>query len=97
MQELAAAFLRDVESEQVSPHVAMAHRICGMTLWFESNFVEARSHLEQVLTIGDAAQDREFVFRYNLDVISTVMAVLPLVLWPLGVLDRADGLNKRFR
>ena len=95
MQELAAAFLRDVESEQVSPDVAMAHRICGMTLWFQSNFVEARRHLEQVLTIGDVAQDREFVFRFNLDVTSTVMAFLPRVLWPLGLLDCAGSLTEK--
>ena len=42
MQDVAAAFLRDVESQPESPEAAIAHRICGMTRWFEGNFVAAR-------------------------------------------------------
>jgi class 3 adenylate cyclase/predicted ATPase len=89
MQEVAAAFLGDVESEPQSWDAAMAHRICGTTRWFEGSFVEAQRHLEQVLAISDAAQHRELIFRFGLDVASPAMTYLAFTLWALGLLDRA--------
>ena len=60
----------------LSPEAAMAHRICGMTRWFEGNFAEARRHLEQGLRSAMPRGDREFVFRFDLDVASTVDGLL---------------------
>jgi predicted ATPase len=94
MQEVAATFLRDAESRPASPEAAIAHRIYGMTDWFQGNFTEARRHLEQTLAIYDAVRDRELVFRFGQDVASPAMAYLALVFWPLGVLDRAASLNE---
>jgi class 3 adenylate cyclase/predicted ATPase len=95
MQEVAAAFLRDVESGPTSPEAAIAHRICGMTRWFEGNFVAARRHLEHVLASYDAVRDRELVFRFGQDVASPAMVYLAMALWSLGVLDCASSLNKQ--
>jgi class 3 adenylate cyclase/predicted ATPase len=94
MQEVAAAFLRDVESRPASPEAAIAHRISGMTRWFEGNFVAARRHLEQVLAIYDAVRDRELVFRFGQDVASPAMVYLAMALWSSGVLDRARSLHE---
>jgi predicted ATPase len=93
-RDVAAAFLRDVESQPASPEAAIAHRVCGMTCWFEGNFVAARRHLEQVLAIYDAVRDRELVVRFGQDVASPAMVYLAMVLWSLGVLDRADSLHE---
>ncbi len=95
MREVAGAFLVDMQSEPRSPEAVMAHHVFGMTRWFEGNFTEARRHLEQGLAIADAAQDREHVVRFGLDVTSAVMLGLPLVLWPLGALDRAGSLMEK--
>jgi hypothetical protein len=92
MQDVAATFLRDVESEPQSPDAAMAHRICGTTLFYEGNFVAARQHLEQVLAICNAVRDREPVFRFGLDVASPAMTYLALTLWALGRFGRACSL-----
>jgi tetratricopeptide (TPR) repeat protein len=94
MREVAAAFLRDVESRPASSESAIAHRISGMTYWFEADFVAAQPHLEQALAIYDAARDRELVFRFGQDVASPAMVFLALVFWPLGVLDCAGSLNE---
>jgi len=94
MQEVAAAFLRDVKSMPMSPDAAMAHRICGISHWYEGNFIAARRFMEQALTIADGAQRRKNVFSFNLDVTSIVMVSLPLALWPLGILDRAGSLTE---
>jgi hypothetical protein len=91
MRDAAAAFLRDVESRPASQQAAMAHRICGITSWYEGNFSEARRSLEQALAIDDSAQHREPTLHFNLDVTSTAMVFLPLVLWPLGLLDHAGS------
>jgi DNA-binding response OmpR family regulator/class 3 adenylate cyclase/predicted ATPase len=92
MQDVAATFLRDVESEPQSPNAAMAHRICGTTLFYEGNFVAARQHLEQVLAVCNAVRDREPVFRFGLDVASPAMTYLALTLWALGRFGRACSL-----
>jgi class 3 adenylate cyclase/predicted ATPase len=94
MQEVAAAFLRDVQSRPASPEAAIAHRICGMTRWFEGNFVAARKHLEQALAIYDAVRDRDLVFRFGQDVASPAMVYLAMVLWPLGLLECAGSLHE---
>ena len=89
MQEVARAFLRDAESQPASPGAAIAYPIFGVTRWFEGNFVEARRHLEQALKIHYTMRDRELVFRFGHDGTTLDMVRLALVLWPLGVLDRA--------
>ena len=89
MQEMAAVFLRDVESRPKSPEAVIAQQIRGMTLWYEGKFVEARRRLERALAITDSTQDREHAYRFGADATSLAMSCLPLVLWPLGVLDRA--------
>jgi class 3 adenylate cyclase/predicted ATPase len=92
MRNVAAIFLRDVNSWPKSPEAALAQRMCGMTRWFEGNFIEARKYLERSLAICDAVQDRELVFRFGQDLASPAVAYLAMTLWPLGVLDRAGSL-----
>jgi hypothetical protein len=92
MQDVAAAFLRDVESQPQSPDAAVAHRISGTTRWYEGNFFAARRHLEQAVAICNTVQDRELIFRFGLDVASPAMTYLALTLWALGRFDHARSL-----
>ena len=91
-QETAEAFLKDATRRPGSPEAGIAHRSYGMTRWFQGDFVGARQHGEQVLTIYDRDRDRELAFKFGQDYGITAMSFLALVLWPLGELDRARRL-----
>jgi tetratricopeptide (TPR) repeat protein len=87
-QETAETFLKDATRRPGSPEAGLAHRNYGLTRWFQSDFVGAREHVERVLTIHDRDRDRELA-KFGLDYGISAMSVLPLVLWPLGEVDRA--------
>jgi hypothetical protein len=91
-QETAEAFLKDAARRPGSPEAGIAHRSYSMTRWFQGDFVGARQHGEQVLTIYDRDRDRELAFKFGQDYGITAMSFLALVLWPLGELDRARRL-----
>ena len=91
-QETAEAFLKDATRRPGSPEAGIAHRSYSMTRWFQGDFVGARQHGEQVLTIYDRDRDRELAFKFGQDYGITAMSFLALVLWPLGELDRARRL-----
>ena len=68
----------------------MALRNYGMARWFIGDFVGAREHVQQALTIYDRSdRDRELVSKFREDYAITAMGFLALVLWPLGEVDRA--------
>ena len=92
MIEPAQAFLHDVGSRPGSPEAGVAHRIYGVTQWFNGNYVEARSHLEQALAIFDPERDRDLGFRFGQDVGVSAMVYSAIVLAPLGEVDRARAL-----
>ncbi|WP_045006191.1 adenylate/guanylate cyclase domain-containing protein [Bradyrhizobium sp. LTSP857] len=92
MQELAQAFLHDTADRPDSPEAGIAHRVCGMTRWFEGNLVDAKQHLEQALTIYRYEHDRNLAFLYGHDYGIAAAIYLALVLWPLGEVDRAEQL-----
>lgn len=95
MQELAQAFLHDTADRPDAPEAGIAHRVCGMTRWFEGNFVDARQHLEQALTIYRDEHDRNLAFLYGHDCGIAAAIYLALVLWPLGEVDRAGQLAQQ--
>jgi DNA-binding response OmpR family regulator/class 3 adenylate cyclase/predicted ATPase len=89
LQETSAAFLRDVASMPELAETAIAQRICGMTRWFEGNFIRAQEHLQHALAIHDAARDRELAYRFGQDGACPTRGYLAQTLWALGLLDRA--------
>jgi predicted ATPase len=95
MQETSTAFLRDTESRPDSGEAGIAHRICGMTHWFQGNFIAAERHMKQTLANYDAVRDRDLAHRFGQDVACPAMAYLALTLWPLGLLDYAASFAKR--
>jgi predicted ATPase len=93
-QDTAEAFLKDVSERLGSPEAGLAHRNYGMTRWFQGDFVGAREHAEQALTIYDRDRDRELVFKFGLDYGISATAFLALVLWALGEVDDARRISE---
>jgi len=98
MRELSGAFLNDASRRKGSPELGVAHRMCGVTKWFQGDFLGARSHLEEALSMYDPERDRDLAYRFGGDVGVAAMFYLALVLWPLGEVARArklieDGLR----
>jgi class 3 adenylate cyclase/predicted ATPase len=98
MRELAEAFLNDASRRKGSSELGVAHRIYGVTKWFQGDFVGARSHLEEAVSIYDPERDRDLSYSFGGDVGVAAMVYLALVLWPLGEVARArklmeDGLR----
>jgi predicted ATPase len=81
--------LKEVEQFPGSPESCVAHRIYGSTQWLLGNYLGARDHLEQAVALSNPERDRELAFRFGLDIGVLARAYLPLVLWPLGEVDRA--------
>jgi class 3 adenylate cyclase/tetratricopeptide (TPR) repeat protein len=92
MQELAQAFLRDAGNRPDSPEAGIAHRVSGMTRWFEGDFLEAKRHLEKAIAIYRYERDRNLTFLYGHDYGIAAAIYLALVLWPLGEVVRAEQL-----
>jgi len=92
MRELAGVFLDDASRRKGSPELCVAHRVYGMTKWFQGDFITARSHLEEALANYDPERGRDLAYRFGQDVGVAAMVYLALVLWPLGEVARARKL-----
>ena len=88
-RELAMAFLRDAECVPNSPEVLVGHRIVGISLRSEGDYIGAREQLEQALSSYDAELHGPLAFRYGVDSRVSCMVYLALTLWPLGDVTRA--------
>jgi class 3 adenylate cyclase/predicted ATPase len=89
MRELSAAFLRDAHRAPGAPEIVIGHRIVGISLRSEGDYVGAREHLEQALASYDAEQHGALAFRFGVDTRVSCMVYLALALWPLGEVARA--------
>jgi class 3 adenylate cyclase/predicted ATPase len=87
--EVAMAFLRDAERVPNSPEVLVGHRIVGISLRSEGDYIGAREHLEQALSSYDIELHSPLAFRYGVDTRVSCMVYLALTLWPLGEIARA--------
>jgi predicted ATPase len=88
-RELSMAFLRDAERLPRSPEVLVGHRIVGISLRSEGDYISARMHLEEALSAYDQALHGSLAFRYGVDTRVSCMVYLALTLWPLGEIERA--------
>ncbi len=95
MRELAEAFLSDARGWPKSPELGVAHRVFGITCWFQGDYVGAREHLEQALAIYRPERDGGLAFRFGQDAGVSALAYLALVLWPLGEVERARELVEK--
>ena len=67
----------------------MAHRMHGLSCWFEGDFTNALGHLEQSLALFDPERDRDLAFRFGQDLGVAAMNYIALTLWPTGEIARA--------
>ena len=91
MREASLAALELAERHPQRGEAAMAHRMHGLSCWFEGDFVSARRRLEQSLALFDPERDlRDFGFRFGQDLGVAAMNYLAFALWPLGEIERAQ-------
>jgi class 3 adenylate cyclase/predicted ATPase len=90
MEEVAKAFLSDVQSVPTPGEVGVAHCVFGVTQWFRGDYPAARMHLETAVKAYDRNRDSVLadVFGYDPGVIA--MARLATVLWPMGEVRQAE-------
>ncbi|HEX9170022.1 MAG TPA: hypothetical protein VF886_14045, partial [Roseiarcus sp.] len=93
MREASLAALELGERHPHRGEAAMAHRMQGLSCWFQGDFVSARRHLEQSLALFDPERDRDFRFRFGQDLGVAAMNYLAFALWPLGEIERARELQ----
>jgi predicted ATPase len=78
-----------------SGEAAMAHRMHGLSCWFEGDFTNALAHLEQSLALFDRERDRDLAFRFGQDLGVAAMNYLALKLWPTGEIARPEAAGGR--
>ena len=66
-RETAETFLREAVKAVRMPETVAAHRYLGLTCLCQGQFVEARTHLEEVLRTYDPSRDRDAGFRFGTD------------------------------
>jgi class 3 adenylate cyclase/predicted ATPase len=97
MRAHAQAFLDNVAARPDSPEAAVAHRIAGITCWFEGGYREARDHFAKALEVFQPGRDDDLAFRFGFDPGVGAMGYLASALWPLGEVDRAISLIDRMQ
>src|SRR5262249_9262488 len=84
--------LREAQRLSESPEIGVAHRVFGITCWFNGDYVSARVHLEQAVATYDHERDCHLASRFGYDPGVVAMFFLGFVLLPLGEVDRAARL-----
>ena len=93
MREVSSTALELADRCPGTREASIAHRIRGTTCWYEGDFTSARDHLERALGMFDPARDGDLAFRFGHDIGVSCMVYLPLALWSLGEIGRAEQLE----
>jgi predicted ATPase len=91
-RELASEFLHEAQSARRLMEVGVAHRGLAFMSCYLGNFSEARGHCEQALAACSPDSGEEERERSGEDTQAVVTALLALVSWYLGEVDRAREL-----
>jgi predicted ATPase/DNA-binding winged helix-turn-helix (wHTH) protein len=83
-RELGQQLYRLAQDEGTLPHRLEAHKAFGDTLFFLGEFVAARTHLEQGITLTDPTVERVQALRYGVAPGVRCLAVMANTLWCLG-------------
>ena len=82
--ETATAFLRDAENAGRPTEAAVAQRFLGLTILWQSDFVEARARLNEALRIYDSERDHDAKFHFGTDTGAVATVHLAQANWLLG-------------
>ena len=91
-QDIPHIFLDEAVSSALAPEIATAHRMIGLTLHSEGDFVNAKGHLDEALRVYDLQWGHDDRFRLGLEPGLTAMAYLASTEWLLGNAARARNL-----
>src|ERR1700733_1761098 len=91
-QDIPHIFLDEAVSSALAPEIATAHRMIGLTLHSEGDFVNAKRHLDEALRVYDLQWGHDDRFRLGLEPGLTAMAYLASTEWLLGDGARARNL-----
>jgi tetratricopeptide (TPR) repeat protein len=92
-RQTAETFLHEAEKAARMPEKVAALRYLGLTCLTQGHFVEARTHLEEVLRIYDPSRDRDASFRFGTDSLASATIYLAFVRWQFGDFRRARELS----
>jgi DNA-binding winged helix-turn-helix (wHTH) protein/predicted ATPase len=87
--EVAKQLLTLAESAQSPEFLLVAHQALGTTLYYLGGVAQARTHLEQGVTLYDYQQHRSHALRYTQDPGVICLSTLARALWALGYPDQA--------
>ena len=93
MHEASSEALAFAERFPGTGEAAVAHRMQGVTHWFEGDFRNASIHLQRALDIFDPVRDRDLAYRFGQDICVPFMFYLAVALWPLGEVAQARDLQ----
>jgi class 3 adenylate cyclase/predicted ATPase len=93
--ETATAFLRDAENAGRRTEAAVAQRFLGLTILWQSDFIEARARLNEALRIYDSERDHDAKFRFGTDTGAVATVHLAQANWLLGNVDQARELMQQ--
>jgi class 3 adenylate cyclase/tetratricopeptide (TPR) repeat protein len=88
----AETFLQEARKEGGPPDIVAAGRMAGLACFQQGDFLEARSHFEEVLGIYDREWDGEAKYRHGMDSGICATAYLAHVIWYSGEVERARDL-----
>jgi class 3 adenylate cyclase/predicted ATPase len=88
----AETFLQEARREGGVPDIVAAGRMAGLACFQQGDFLEARSHFEEVLGIYDREWDGEAKYRHGMDSGICATAYLAHVIWYAGEVERARDL-----
>ena len=91
-RDIAAAFVHDAEGAARMPEIAAAHRVLGLTLHLQGDFVDARSHFVDALRVYDPRWDDDTKTHLGPDTGANATANLARVNWVLGELGQTREL-----
>lgn len=87
--ELLLELMQLAQQTQSPEHLVEAHYGLGTSLQWMGDFVSARQHLEEAISLYDLGRHREHTAQYAQDPGVVCRVVLASVLWFLGFPDRA--------
>jgi class 3 adenylate cyclase/predicted ATPase len=93
-RQTAETFLRETEKAARMPEKVAALRYLGLTCLTQGHFLEARTHLEEVLTTYNPSRDRDASFRLGTDSLASATIYLAQVYWQFGEFKRARDLSE---
>ena len=91
-RQTAEMFLREAKIEGRMVEAAVASRNLGLTWFWQGDFTEAKTNLEEALRLCEAQHDPEVNVSFGQDTAAAAKAFLALTTWVLGKVTRAREL-----